>query len=743
MMQQKLSAEPKRPIEPSDCIGVRTLNDNYFYRAIQINPQGTLVAYIVRNPNLARNRNDDELFIRGLSGDANLPAKSILSGGTISQLKWLDNGRDVVLLTNVDGHISVVEIDVTTGKQQVLGARDRDIVEFAADRNGDTVVFAKKETSGSQHGLPIFEQAATGFRIPYQPALVPVPLAQRTLYVTKRTPDGSWTTPKQIEVKWPTTGATMGAFGSGQNLRLSLSPNGKLLLISCLGAPFPETWKRSPLLGPEAIVTVMILTNLATGDTTIPLESNFTGSVPLWSPDSRSFVVEARSPAGSQWERDDIRNGLGVANAHHLFWVDVFTRRVQLVASHVANGVEQPLLWKENGELLVHTSRDAISRFLFQDGAWSEVSSFSIPLPHFYRFATLASDGHYVVGDYQTFTTPPELFLYKIGDPNTKILAKLNPQFEHLSIAPVEEISWVTSTGYRIEGALLVPPDYSQSRKYPLVIQANFNSGWFACDAGESREPSQIPQPIANAGMLYLMRSYPEDWNAKDEMNHWPNGYPGGIGEAAFEMDVWDSAIQMLVHRGIVDKDKIGIIGFSRKGWTTEFMLAHDKTYFRAATVSDNVQYSVGEYDLFHDLRTMSGYDAMYGGPPYGPSLNTWLRYSISFNLDKITTPLLMESMGHGEAYGNVTAPPLQLSSRFEVFVGLNRLNKPVELYYYPHEDHQPEHPQARLASMQRNLDWYRFWLQGYERPALESREQYARWRHFRDEQETHEVETR
>jgi hypothetical protein len=275
------------------------------------------------------------------------------------------------------------------------------------------------------------------------------------------------------------------------------------------------------------------------------------------------------------------------------------------------------------------------------------------------------------------------------------------------------------------------------------VIQANFNSGWFACDAGESREPSQIPQPIASAGMLYLMRSYPEDWNSKDEMNHWPKGYPGGIGEAAFEMDVWDSAVEMLVDHGIVDKDKIGIIGFSRKGWTTEFMLTHGKTHFRAATISDNVQYSLGEYDLFHDLRTMNGYDAMYGGPPYGPSLNTWLRYSISFNLDRITTPVLMESMGYGEAYGNVTAPPLQLSSRFEVFVGLNRLKKPVELYYYPYEDHQPEHPRARLASMQRNLDWYRFWLQGYERPALESREQYARWHRFRDEQSTDMTEHR
>jgi hypothetical protein len=37
--------------------------------------------------------------------------------------------------------------------------------------------------------------------------------------------------------------------------------------------------------------------------------------------------------------------------------------------------------------------------------------------------------------------------------------------------------------------------------------------------------------------------------------------------------------------------------------------------------------------------------------------------------------------------------------------------------------------PQARLASVQRNLDWYRFWPQSYERPNPEDPDQYVRWR--------------
>jgi hypothetical protein len=54
-------------------------------------------------------------------------------------------------------------------------------------------------------------------------------------------------------------------------------------------------------------------------------------------------------------------------------------------------------------------------------------------------------------------------------------------------------------------------------------------------------------------------------------------------------------------------------------------------------------------------------------------------------------------------------------------------------LYYYPNEQHQPDHPQARLANLQRNLDWYRFWLQGYERPNPEDPDQYKRWEHLRE----------
>jgi hypothetical protein len=208
-----------------------------------------------------------------------------------------------------------------------------------------------------------------------------------------------------------------------------------------------------------------------------------------------------------------------------------------------------------------------------------------------------------------------------------------------------------------------------------------------------------------------------------------PKDYPGQVAEAAFQMDIWDSAVKTLGDQGLFDPKKVGIIGFSRSGWYTEFILAHSKTKYLAATTADNVQYSLGELWYRGTPETIRGYEAMYGGPPFGSTLKNWLDYSVSFNLDKFHTPLLMEQIGYGLQYDSVRQPPDSLALGFEVFAGLNELNKPVELYYYPNEEHQIDHPRARLATLQRNLDWYRFWLQDYERPHPEDPDQYARWR--------------
>jgi dipeptidyl aminopeptidase/acylaminoacyl peptidase len=383
-----------------------------------------------------------------------------------------------------------------------------------------------------------------------------------------------------------------------------------------------------------------------------------------------------------------------------------------------------------------------ITRFVHQDGQWKKGRSFSVPVTGFTR---LVSNGEVVIGDMQSSTVPPELFSFDPNEAKVRVLQKLNPQFSQLALATVKNVSWQTSTGRKVDGTLLLPPDFVQGREYPLVIQTKPYSGnWFVCDQGPGHFPSFIPQPLASAGIAYLGYYYPDIHDGKGLEAYYPKGFPGGVAEAAFETDVYDSAVETLAHEGFIDPHRVGIIGFSRSGWYTMFALMNGKTRYKAATAVDNVNYSFSEFAL-EPLIGLSSQttSSIYGGPPSGPTLKNWLDYSISFNLEKIHTPLLMEEMGYGTSFDKRFAPPIFVAMPFEVFGGLSQLHKPVEFYYYPNEEHQPDHPQARLANMQRNLDWYRFWLQGYERPNPEDPNQYKRWEELRTLQERDNANSR
>jgi hypothetical protein len=46
----------------------------------------------------------------------------------------------------------------------------------------------------------------------------------------------------------------------------------------------------------------------------------------------------------------------------------------------------------------------------------------------------------------------------------------------------------------------------------------------------------------------------------------------------------------------------------------------------------------------------------------------------------------------------------------------------------YPKTGHNISSPQLQLASINRNLDWFDYWMLGRKDPAPEKKEQSARW---------------
>ena len=100
-----------------------------------------------------------------------------------------------------------------------------------------------------------------------------------------------------------------------------------------------------------------------------------------------------------------------------------------------------------------------------------------------------------------------------------------------------------------------------------------------------------------------------------------------------------------MISEGLVDPEKIGIIGFSRTCFYVMETLTNSSFHLRAASITDGVMEDYLQYMITVDFAGNSiahDYDSMIGVPPFGEGLQQWLKQSPGFKLDKISAPLLV-----------------------------------------------------------------------------------------------------
>jgi hypothetical protein len=730
-----------RPVTARDCVDV-----NYVVGAdprdpIVISPDSSHVVYQVKAPNLTDNRNIFRLYIKDLrQGQESGNGRLIAQGENFMGLHWRKDGGHVLMLARDQDAVVVKSVDVTSQEESIFFRAPTSILEYTLDRDENTIVYSTvyrssvTAASANAHSAGnTFSKLITADSTSGDPEGV-----RRALFISRRNADGKWSTPKQITINDPFIHRDLSAFGELQHL--SLSPDGSRLVFAYDAEAIPENWKIHPyvklILGYGTPASITVMYDLSSGKTTIPIQSIYAGTIPFWSKDSKAFVMTAPAPINSLWEKRDIEEKRIAGLDANLYWINAETGEIQEIMARVPSHHQSPLAWTPDGDLVVKTYNGTISTFHQGTNAWIKASSVTIPFKRPFPFSQLVSDGKIVVGVYEATSVPPNLYTLELKTGAAQLITNLNPQLADVTLARAEHIQWYASDGMEVHGLLFLPTNYVPGHRYPLVIQTKGqqDNSSFVCDSGVNHDPAFAPQPIANSGMMYLIRTFSENHNQEKEIvRRQTPKYPAGIAEAVQQMDIWESGIKNLSAKGLIDPSKVGIIGFSRTGWYVEFMLAHGTFHFAAASVADNVEYSLGEYWLLNHASV--GYDNIYGGSPYGPALKNWIKYSISFNLDKVHTPLLIELMGHGVTSDVPGQIPPFLATEYETLVGLKKLKRPVELHFFPNQGHMPDAPQARMESLEQNADWFRFWLQGYESPDPIKADQYARWRKLREEQ--------
>ena len=112
----------------------------------------------------------------------------------------------------------------------------------------------------------------------------------------------------------------------------------------------------------------------------------------------------------------------------------------------------------------------------------------------------------------------------------------------------------------------------------------------------------------------------------------------------------------------------------------------------------------------------------MIGAPPFGrQGLLQWTEHALGFQLDRVITPLRIEAI-----------TPTSVLSEWEMYSSLVQQGKPVDLIYFPDGQHIHQKPLERLESQQGDVDWFRFWLQGYRDPDPAKHAEHERWEELR-----------
>src|ERR1700739_1771667 len=304
----------------------------------------------------------------------------------------------------------------------------------------------------------------------------------------------------------------------------------------------------------------------------------------------------------------------------------------------------------------------------------------------------------------QSLNDPPALWAMDVQSGRSREIWNPNFQFSHMRFGEASVYRWKDKTGFEWAGILVKPVGYVSSKRYPLVVQTHGTRDFEFVTDGQF-PTGMAARPLASAGIMVLQVL--ETWK-----------HVGQLQEATDNVMGYVSAIDQLTADGLIDPKRVGIVGFSRTCWYVESALIEDPKRFAAASINDRIDNSYMQSMLF-DPRQESQPQEMYDAKPFGPGLEKWLTLAASFQLYKVHTPLSITA---------INSP--SILQEWEIYSSLYQQNKPVDLIYIPGGQHILQKPLDRLASQQNTVDWFRFWLQDYERPNTEDPDQYKRWEH-------------
>ncbi|MCA9739506.1 MAG: S9 family peptidase [Gemmatimonadetes bacterium] len=300
--------------------------------------------------------------------------------------------------------------------------------------------------------------------------------------------------------------------------------------------------------------------------------------------------------------------------------------------------------------------------------------------------------------NYQDPRTPPTLFTVARLDRVARRaewtqLIDVNPQVRDFALGEEEEITWTSTDGKQVGGVLVKPVGYQEGQRYPLIVAIHggpasadvlgFNGGYGA-------------QAYAGAGYAVLKPNYRGSTNYGNAHrtaivgNYFPQGY-----------DDIMTGVDHLIAEGIVDEDRMGVLGWSAGGHWSNWILTHTDR-FKAISSGAGTMNWISMYaqsDVQRNRQFYLGDELMYENfDPY------WDQSPLKY-IANAKTPTMVHVV-----QGDPRVPSPQ---SIELHMALKKLDVPTELFLYPGFSHGIPDARNRLVKSVSEMAWMDYYVRG------------------------------
>jgi len=348
------------------------------------------------------------------------------------------------------------------------------------------------------------------------------------------------------------------------------------------------------------------------------------------------------------------------------------------------------------------------------EGLWGRL--YTLDVPGTLTIAPSPVIGREIVLAFAGADQPPRLEAINLETGTLRVLFDPNAELRALTQGRAVWHTWETSIGYSGRGIMFLPDDYRPGEKYPAVITTYGCGGGFLRGGSGDNAPEFM---LAQQGFIAIcvdMRIREILARETDQSRIYPV-YCGIV----------LGLIADLTRDGKLDPTRVGISGQSLGANAGAQCISHSNAFaaaaFRHGSWPERLRWA-----LFSTATWQRGPNSLYARmnlpDPRNDPTGKWDEISVSHRAHEINTPTLIQ------------ADDSEYLGALPLWSAMHEEGKAIEMHVFPEDVHMLIQPIHMLVNFERQLDWFNFWLRGVEDPASEKKNQYARWRLLKTQQE-------